>query len=68
MYNLFSALNKKQLFGDSMCMTEGSTVKEKSFNMVEKMVVSGFNVFPPLISVEPLSRAQSSAIPQCVRP
>lgn len=68
MYNLFSALNKKQLFGDSICMTKGSTVKEKSLNMVEKMVVSGFNVFPPLISVELLSRAQSSAIPCCVRP
>lgn len=49
-YNLFSALNKKWLFGDSKC-TKGSTVKGKSLNMVQELVVSQFNVFPTLISV-----------------
>lgn len=62
-----SALNKKWLFGVSICTAKGSTVKEKSLNMIEEMAVSWFTVFPTLISVELLSRAQSSASTCCVR-
>lgn len=63
----FNALNKKGLFGDPIYTFRGSTMKEKCVNMVQKMVVSRFKMFPTLINIKLLSRPQSCASTCCVR-